>query len=352
MAMLNNTWSSADHRDAHIALHDHPNMDTRSFSRLTKSQLSSSKAIDKTLQHAHNHRSECLPYSKSMKNQQTLGFNQIKKIKDETSLSAQNVLTMKFWSSFQKHAVSINGDESSSSSISSAGMVSVPVPELQRAMRSMTDRSVEVEVRDIVQALGFRPTESLSWKEYKGFCNRIFDPASALNSSPHNQSQSIMNDTISQSLESYQSLSLDGNSRSPSFQSTDTSQDVLQCGKSQSYTHLQRKHRGVNSIRPNKDHLDITDFSPAESTILAPVKKDALCEVLKNEYRKIRKNKIPGLFADTIATVPAFTLILSCLVLFLFFFLQMQINDFRTPKKVTSSKLKDKRLLLLEISVT
>jgi hypothetical protein len=305
--MLNNEWKPTGQRDASILEHDHPTIDTRTFSRLTKSQLNASKAIDKTLRHAHNHRSQCLPYSKATKAQQTLGFNQIKKIKDETSLTANNVLTMKFWNSFQKHAVSLSGDDSSSSVSSVA---SVPVLDLQKAIRSMTQREVSREVQDIVQSLGFRPTESLSWKEYKNVCNRLFDPAVSNNNSniaaisvlshPHTTSDNLSQSQSHQSL-SQESHHSDVYSRSLSFQSLDNSSsaalDMQSDGlphKSQSYSLLQRKHRGVGSIQPNKAHLDVTDFSPSESTILAPVKKDALCEVLKNEYRKIRKDQIPG----------------------------------------------------------
>lgn len=329
---LNNEWIPAHQRDASILEHDHPAIDTRTFSRVTKSQLNSSKAIDKTLRHAHNHRSQCLPYSKATKTSQPLGFNQIKKIKDETTLTAKSVLTIKFWDSFQKHAITShshgddnsnsNGKSSSSNSSSSiASVASVPVLELQRAISSMTQREVSAEVQDIVHSLGFRPTESLSWKEYKNVCNRIFDPAAGVNSSfstaPHSQ-HPLHGESNSLSQASYQS---ETGSHSLSYQSMDnsSSMDLQSDGlphKSQSYSLLQRKHRGVASIAPNQANADVTDFSPSESTILAPVKKDALCEVLKNEYRKIRKGQLPGKFLMTvhISIHPSYCVVLCCVV--------------------------------------
>ena len=302
--VLSNEWNPSNQRDASIAEHDHPAIDTRTFSRVTKSQLNSSKAIDKTLRHAHNHRSQCLPYSKTTKSSQSLGFNQIKKIKDETTLTQNNILTMKFWNSFQKHATSshaISDDNSHShntsiSSSSVASGASVPVLDLHRAISSMTEREVSAEVQDIVQALGFRPTESLSWKEYKNVCSRVFDPPIGTTST---FSAPLQGESHSLSQASFHS---DAGSHSLGFQSMDNSSSMglhstgvpPQKPQAQSYSLLQRKHRGVSNIAPNKAHADVTDFSPSESTILAPVKKDALCEVLKNEYRKIRKDQLPG----------------------------------------------------------
>mmetsp|Transcript_17038 Transcript_17038/g.32074 ORF Transcript_17038/g.32074 Transcript_17038/m.32074 type:complete len:679 (-) Transcript_17038:95-2131(-) len=289
LVMLDNEWASSDDRDNAIAGHDNPSIDTRTFSRVTKSQLNSSKAIDKTLRHGHKHRSQCLPYSKATKAQNTLGFRQLKKIKDETSLTATHVLTMKFWNSFQKHSVSLGDDNSSVSS-----GASVPVVNLQSAICSMTDREISAEISNIIQSLGFRATESLSWKEYKNVCNMIFDTGATAGGSVTGSSN-VVGESQSLSQASHHS---DLHSRSLSYTSFGNSssaydlQSEARLHKGSSYTSLQRKHRGAGSIQPNMSHADVTDFSPLESTLLAPVKKDALCEVVKNEYRKIRKHQL------------------------------------------------------------
>ena len=296
LVILNNDWIPSNKRDANIAENDNPIIDTRTFSRVTKSLLNSSQAIDKTLNHAHHHRSHCLPYSKTIKAQNTLGFQQIKKIKDETSLAASNVLSMKFWNSFQKYGVNL-GDDNSTCSVSSS--TSVPVVDLDKAMSSMTQREVSGEIQDIIQSLGYRATESLSWKEYKDVCHRLFDPTNIAGGASVSMSNNMMTDNLSQSQASYHS---DGYSHSMSRASFDNSSSVYDhqsdgfAHRARSYNSLQRKHRGAGSIQPNKAHLDVTDFSPMESTLLAPVKKDALCEVVKNEYRKIRKHQLPGIY--------------------------------------------------------
>ena len=284
-SLLDNEWKRELQRDIEIVQYDQPTLDTRTFSRVTKSQLNSSKAIDKTLRHAHKHRSQCLPYSKASKAENPLGFNQVKRIKDETSLATNHILSMKFWHSFQKNAVSLSDENSS---VSSCG--SVPVQDLQKAIQSLTEREMSAEVDNIIKSLGFRATESLSWKEYKSVCFRLFGSEVG-----GGNSSNEVHDNLSQSQESYQS---DEYSHSYNSLANSSSIDYRGDGlppKAESYSQLKRKYRGVGSIKPNEAHLDVTDFSPSQSTLLAPVKKDALTEVLKNEYRKIRKNQLPGI---------------------------------------------------------
>lgn len=273
---LSNTWNSSSQRDQSILEHDDLTLDTRTFSRATKSQLSSSRAVDKTLKNAFHHRSECLSYSNASKEKSSAGFQQLNHIRDETAIAKTQMLTLKFWTSFQKHAV-VRSDDNSSN-VSAASSSSIPVVGLTEAISSLSDRDISNEVDNIVRSLGLKHTESLSWREYKSVCKKIFDPPTA----------------VGENLSQF-SVNSGGLSRSHSIDnSSSVERDDNMTQYTQSYSVLQRKYRGVGSIKPNPSHADITDFAPSESTILAPVRKDALCQVLKSEYRKSRKEPAPA----------------------------------------------------------
>jgi hypothetical protein len=244
---------------------DLDSVDIRKFTRATCSQLETAHAVDRTLKKAFNHTIHDSVSLNAMKSTDNI-FGEIQSV---TTPAMGNHLATMFWESFNKYAV----QPSISSKIRAK---SLPVDSAGVALSSISQDISDAELKAALVSLGFGVSESLCWAEYKNLCYRLF-----LGQSAPQKPMSCKSASTSDLLVSRAGLG------SPSR--TRTADKVI------SFDVLMRKERASTSSAIDSSVManeDSTVFKPA----IPPLKKDILCNVLKEEYRKIRKATAAGNF--------------------------------------------------------
>lgn len=228
--------------------------DTRSFTSNTISQLKTLNSLNKTIKNSFLFSLKTLPSSTDLTN--TLpSLNSLNSNLNSTNFYTHEILT-KFWKSFKKYSLkSINKPNSD---IQSTGL-SLPIKLLYTALQSISTININNKVNNIIKLNNLSLNESISWVEYRDICYEIFRPETLL--------QSIPNQTLSNSLSE------------PSI-------------GSKPYEKLLRCDRTANSI--SNSLSDISATEPFISEDRPPLMKETLCNVLKTEYRKIRKAQEDG----------------------------------------------------------
>jgi hypothetical protein len=212
-------------------------------------------------------------------------------------LEMSSILSTKFWESFQKYAFMPHDTTKYKS-------LSLHVNSLATALKSMSSRVTDAEVANVVIELGLSPVESLSWVEYKNVCAYVFSPqmfypttepkTSALSPTRHGMSQQHSPTRHGMSQHSMpRSMSNNGLSQhglTRQMSNSQTEPDLMKSVKSQSFEVLLRKHRTTSTMANEADSAGISEEAMSRVDMPA-MKKDTLCDVLKQNYRDIRKNK-------------------------------------------------------------
>lgn len=247
---------------------DEESCDTRTFSKTTLSQLRTTFALDKTIKNSFKQN------IKKNKNQNKNSFSRkssshsILSNGSSLDLSSRGPITLKsndmmtkFWKSFEKFAIPQPGKLGRQENTLLA--LALPVSSLHSAIQLMSRLNIEIEVNQIIENLGLSQNESLSWVEYRDICSQLFQ----------NQTTHIVSQT------------------SPPQTSSRESQKEFSVG-SQAYDRLIRVDRTANTIPHSVSEPSLAESYVPDKT--SSLQKDSLCVVLKQQYRKIRKEEDTG----------------------------------------------------------
>jgi hypothetical protein len=207
------------------------------------------------------------------RNSNSLSANQSVMSESSLDLSSTMALTTpdvitKFWRSFEKFAVSQPGKFETHNSLFA---LALPVTSLLSALQLMSTVNIEAEVQHLIAPLNLSESESLSWVEYRDLCSRLF----------------CANESVS-------SASLGPRHRhsrqSPSSPSRESQRNELIGSKA--YDRLLRINRTANTIPHSVSEPSLAESCQSEKT--SSLNKDSLCQVMKEEYRKIRRAQESG----------------------------------------------------------
>mmetsp|Transcript_24566 Transcript_24566/g.36176 ORF Transcript_24566/g.36176 Transcript_24566/m.36176 type:complete len:557 (+) Transcript_24566:108-1778(+) len=250
--LTKNTWLQSDFNPSVSSL-DLSSVDVRNFGDTAISQLSTAHAVDKTLRNALRHKSHqihgadmnSLNASRSLES-----FHDSNDVKRGES-GPSSFLVVRFWETFRKFGSLPNNS-------SRLKAMALQISSLLPAIKSLSPQISEDEVTRVVESLGLQPQESLSWAEFRDICCLIF--------SPRSKTAKTLNTVIP----------------SPTKNSFHASGKAFA-----SYDVLMRRHR-TTSISDCDTNTVPTEEASVSKVTIPSVKKDALCDVLKEKYRQIK----------------------------------------------------------------
>ena len=248
---------------------DEDSCDTRTFSKTTLSQLRTTFALEKTIKNSFK---QNLKQKNKNKNSLSRKSSSHSILSNGSSLDLSsrggpiplksNDMIAKFWKSFEKYSIPQPGKLGRQDTLLA---LALPVSSLHSAIQLMSRLNIEIEVNQIIENLGLSQNESLSWVEYRDICSQLFQ----------NQTTHVVSHTSP-----------------PQTSLSHQSQKEFSSIGSQAYDRLIRVDRTANTIPHSVSEPSLAESYVPDKT--SSLQKDSLCVVLKQQYRKIRKEEDTG----------------------------------------------------------